>query len=48
MGERMKLEDLPKIELKHLESTIGQLLIDIPDMKLSELQDKIMDILEES
>lgn len=42
----MKLKDMSKDELRHLEAAIGQLLIDLPDMKLSELQNKIMDQLE--
>lgn len=41
----MKLRDMSESELRALERTIGQLLIDEPDMKLSELQDKILDLL---
>lgn len=42
----MKLQELSKYELKQLEATIGQLLIDEPDMKLSELQERILGIIQ--
>lgn len=41
----MKLKDMSEDELRALERTIGHLLIDEPDIKLSELQDKILDML---
>jgi len=43
----MKLNELDYDELRQLESTIGLLLIDIPDMKLSELQDMLLDLIEQ-
>ena len=43
----MKLDDLDYDELRELESLIGQLLIDYPYMKLSELQDKLLDLIEQ-
>lgn len=43
----MKLEEMPKTELRELESIIDYLLTDYPDIKLTELQDKILEILGE-
>jgi len=42
----MKLEEMSEGELRELERALGQLLIDEPDMKISELQEKILEMLE--